>query len=1310
MSFVISHFPNVPVRFDGDRFISWRDAMLNTLVAAGVDATINPANQIEFSERYPNDPSAWNRASAAAWTIVWGSLEERIRDQFVATPSNIQSLWMELHKAYNVQDASHKAAALLAWGQCVRSKFASCAEFLTAQNKIATAASASGLTIDPEVKWRMLLGCLDGESYRAFRDSHANLMAQGTMNWEIMVQRIRALEEDQFDIFPSPQPSVPPTPSAMFAKAQKCNRCKSASHAFDHCPQVVCHKCQRPGHSARVCKAPRPVVANVVQPSLSSPGVSQVPMQGLPSGSVFVMTAESAAQLVAQLANKSNDLYRWLLDSGASQSMTPHRFDLCNFEEGDFGSVKTAGGEVLPVKGEGDVLVGGVVHRGVAFVPGLKERLISIGHFTTEHHVKMILSGWGCEVERDGRILFKVPRDRMTNLYIIGGRGPQELKTMLARRGVVEPSKGSLTEWHYRLGHPNDRSLTELIDKKLVVGAEVNDRSPVVCEPCIQGKMTRTEHDRIADRVPEAVGEIVSADLIVTGREESGDGEEMYALITVDHFSGYTSAQPLITRSDEDVSGRIIEFLNFLECQSGRSVKIFRTDMGNEFRGKQLEGFLRNKGIIHEFAAPRDSSGNGRSERLNRTIREKAVTILRSSGVDSRLWPWAIRTAAFLHNRTGRSSYKDETPYQVLFGITPDVSKIREFGSVCYVLNEQADQWGDKTIKGILLGFGEASEVYTVKLDDGRVVVSRNVRFSPLAHEEQTRMPQEISISRERNRRVSERLAVKKLQSFAVLENEQDDYIHVMMASSNNPGVRDALSGPDRECWMEAIRAEKTNLVEKDVLRPVDGIPSKKPITCRTILTRKVNSDGEFTRNKARLVVQGFRQVQGIDYHETFAPVCKATTVRILFTVADILDHEIFQMDIDCAYLNAPLSEEVYVKLPPEMVGKDGQEIYRLNKALYGLKQAGHEWYGTLRSTLEKLGWIRSKVDECLFSRPALDGYRNYLLIYVDDILVLAKNRPAYNIIMTELSSHFTLKSLGEARSVLGMTVERRKDGTTLCQRGLVNSILDRFSHQFPVTIRSTPCGKVTDKYLGEATDWERRLYQQCVGALNHLAQWTRPDICTAVSLVSRRSSNPGPEDYNAVGRLLGYLTYTADYKLKLEANDSQAKILCFSDSDYADDKVDRKSQSGYIVKVGGRTVSWRSAKQASVAQSTMEAEFVAMAESFSEATFVKKLIDEMGVSKLSDPIELLSDNQAAISAVKNPVHHSRAKHIDIKYHSIREGCENGKLRVTYVPSVDNQADIMTKGLVKQAHIKIMTLIGMGPWGSVGNGSTPAVP
>jgi len=466
-----------------------------------------------------------------------------------------------------------------------------------------------------------------------------------------------------------------------------------------------------------------------------------------------------------------------------------------------------------------------------------------------------------------------------------------------------------------------------------------------------------------------------------------------YVSVIIDHFTSYTDVRCFERKDAAAVAEHIEYFINFIENQSGNRVKVLRTD--GAYAVSEVERIVSSRGIVHEMTAPYSPAGNGKVERKNRSLTETARTIMRGKGVPKKYWAYAVATACFLQNRTLPGTVTGLTPYESLFGSKPDLSLIRQFGSKCWVLIEgHKAKLSDRSTEGRLLGYELNSEAYIVLLSTGQIVASRNVRFGedltedwfPESEDEFDQAPYEAEEEPE-DIDFNQYSFPSEISSeeYSQEISHQGPLALIATAQLTSPTINEALNSPERALWKKAISKEMAAHQENGTFDVVDIPKGKTIVGSKMVLTTKFNERGEIATYKDRFVAQGFTQQLGIDFNDVYAPVCKSATILTLLTKAAHHDLEVHQMDVDTAFLNAELKEEIYVR-PPKHSAEYNGKVFKLNKALYGLKQAGREWYLLLRRTLESFGWKASQMDECLFMRSINDS-DEYLLVYVDDLI-----------------------------------------------------------------------------------------------------------------------------------------------------------------------------------------------------------------------------------------------------------------------------------------------------------------------------------
>ena len=530
---------------------------------------------------------------------------------------------------------------------------------------------------------------------------------------------------------------------------------------------------------------------------------------------------------------------------------------------------------------------------------------------------------------------------------------------------------------------------------------------------------------------------------------------------------------------------------------------------------------------------------------------------------------------------------------------------------------------------------------------------------------------------------------------------------------------KQALNSPESREWQLAMDEEWASLAKQNVATSVACPSGVRPLKCRWLYKVKCDEHNMPVRYKARVVVQGFRQQYGIDYEETFAPVAKAKSIKMLLSLATVHDWEIKQLDFDAAFLNAPLSEDVYVIPPPgapsgAMTGSNpirssiaikklirsgvnADTVWKLNKALYGLKQAPREWNIDIDLFIKSLGYTPTDADPCIYVKHTKHG-TIVLCLYVDDTIA-AYPKSAESVWLDDkaaIAAKYSIKDLGDCQWILNMSVTRDRAAGTLAlsQQAYVERMLTTFNMPAgSVKVAANPCitpdltapVPISNTGSGALLDeMQHSLYRTIVGSLLYAANMTRVDIAYTVGILARHVAAPQVFHLVAAKHVLRYLAGTADYALWFKraptvSADGSSAVVCYSDSNWGGDLTDRKSTSGSIVKVLGNAVSWHSKKQTSVALSSAEAEYMALSATTQEALWtllwVSQVLGTTGVSHAN----ILCDAQSAIAIAQNDVHHQRTKHIDMRHHFVRDHIKKGHVQLVWVPTQEQHADILTK-------------------------------
>ena len=503
---------------------------------------------------------------------------------------------------------------------------------------------------------------------------------------------------------------------------------------------------------------------------------------------------------------------------------------------------------------------------------------------------------------------------------------------------------------------------------------------------------------------------------------------------------------------------------------------------------------------------------------------------------------------------------------------------------------------------------------------------------------------------------------------------------------------KDATEAQKDKRWVEAMETEMDAL-EKNKTWEKCWLPKgKRPVGCKWVFTIKYKSDGTVDRYKARLVAKGYTQTYGVDYSETFSPVAKIDTIRVLFSLAANLDWPLHQFDVKNAFLHGDLEEEVYIDAPPGfMSGYRRGEVCRLRRALYGLKQSPRAWFGRFTQAMKKNGYRQSNSDHTLFLKR--QGRKiTCLIIYVDDMIITGDDVDEIKQLRDNLFQEFEMKDLGMLKYFLGIEVLRSNQGILISQR---KYILDLLTETGMIDCKPVDTPVMVNHELSKDSKegpTDKGRYQRLVGKLIYLSH-TRPDVAYAVSLVSQFMHDPKQDHMEAALRIIRYLKGTAGMGMLFKKN-GHFSISGYTDASWAGDLSDRRSTSGYFTFVGGNLVTWKSKKQKVVALSSAEAEFRGIAKGLAELLWIRKLMFELGFPS-KDAAELRCDNKAAISISENPVQHDRTKHVEIDRHFIKEKLDSGLISLPFVRSEDQWADILTKAVAGRIFHEVLGKLGM---------------
>ena len=1091
----------------------------------------------------------------------------------------------------------------------------------------------------------------------------------------------------------------------------------------------TCYYCGKPGHIARYCyKAKNKDKENA---------------NAAKDDDDYAFAIQEGAHF--------NTMCKWIMDSGATKHMTPHRNAFHTYEAIAPRNVHMGNDSVVKAIGMGSIVVGAtwkgrsrkITIKDALHVPMLQANLLSVSKLISSGS-KVQFNKEGCIVRAPhGEVIAMAPRQG--NLY------QMEFTTVyaadVANLAQASTNQAALELWHRRLGHLNVASVHAL--QNLVSGMNLGPRpsSSLICEGCIEGKQHRATFPSNGGTRATKPLEIVHSDVCGPMRTTSMGGAR-YFVTFIDDFS--RKVWVYLLKSKGECFERFKEFKALVETQSQHKIKVLRSDNGGEYLSKAFQGFLKHHGIEKQTSAPYTPQQNGVAERANRTIVEMARSMIHAQHLKLELWAEAVANAVYTRNRCPTKAVVAMTPQEAWSGKKPCIAHMRVFGCIAYAMVPDAKRGklDAKATKCLLLGYCEGTKAYRLMcVETKKIIKCRDVTFmedgpselemrpsgsmktsivdvvdessnSPSHDDEEAKgesgdakEPLGSNVSsptsevgegqptQEPRYPSRERRPLGEWWKNHILPPRDVEHANVAFVADPQT-LSEAMQSGDAKKWEEAMKTEYDSLMAKGTWELAPLPKGRKSIGCKWVFRTKRDACGTITRHKARLVAKGYSQVAGVDFNETFAPVAKFNTIRCVVAIGAALDLEMHQMDVKSAYLNPYLEEDIYMDQPKGFEEDSRGELKcKLKKAIYGLRQSGREWYKDIDGTLMGQGFLRSHADHSLYIKQTSE-FLLIVIIYVDDLIILASDTTRMEAIKTTLKQQYEMSDLGELHFCLGVEFVRDRATRTiaLSQRRYVEDVLERFGMQDCKPI-GTPLDanckllKLSQEEFEQCEDEMQGVpYKEAVGSLMYAMVGTRPDLAFAVSVVCQHMSKPGPMHWAAVKRVLRYLKGTLDVKLYLGGEDIALRGYC--DADWAGDTNDRRSTTGYVFYVGMGAISWNSKRQPTIALSTVEAEYMAATQCIKEATWLRQLLADVGYVQ-EEATTIMCDNQGCISLAKNPTHHSRTKHIDVQHHFIREKLDSGVICLEYCPTQDMVADVLTKALAKERHQMLAKAMGL---------------
>lgn len=1229
------------------------------------------------------------------WTVVEGTEVDEKKDKkalskiilsvdklnysHLKTATKAKDAWQNLEKAFEDSGLTRKVGLLRA---LVTTKLEDCnsvEEYCDTIISTSHKLNAMNFKVDDEWVGTLLLAGLPEE----YRPMIMGLESSGTQITGDSI-KVKLLQ----DVKSSSDPKSAGSNAAMYTE-------RGPGKKFTR-NKVKCFGCGKMGHYKSQCRA----------------GSSQ--------GNQGDRKKSNNTAFLACLSSQQVNSDAWFLDSCASVHLTKNSDWLMNSNKNS-GKIKTASNSDMNIVSKGTVDISVKINgqnkvvpaHEVMYAPEAAVNLLSISKIVQKGH-KVIFDKSGARIID------------MSNQVVATGfeqNGIYQLSTNnVCKNGGPSVyscvSEHSSDLWHRRLGHLNRKGMQLLAS--MSSGLNKINISSEPCISCIEGKQSRKPF-HCSMRKSSKILQLVHSDLCGP-MEVASIGGCKYIFTLIDDFSRFIFTYFLSEKSQ--VVEVFQQFKQLVENQTDSKIKMLRTDNGTEYVNKKFKKVLDDSGIIHQTTVRYSPQQNGVSERANRTICEKARSMLSDACLSKEYWGEAVNTAVYLINRSPTKAVLGKTPYEVWNKEKPNLSELKIFGceAMAHVPDELRKKWDPKSQKLLFMGYGENKKGYRlIDPNTKKIIFSRDVVFFEGKEIEKNTKERKTEIKEDKtivwpveikeNEEQNEENSFDQSSEFGSVQNEDSsDFEDVQVEIEEEIADAEPVvtrtgrevhkpqylrnyeiyatyldvteSQEDPQTFSEAQKSSEWQDAINYELKSLRNLQTwtvcKLPDNKYAIDTRWVFRTKEDGTKKARLVAKGFQIQEENDFTPMYAPVARLSTIRAFLVHALQQNWNVRQLDIPSAFLNGKLESEVYIKIP-DGLNEDRNKVLKLNRALYGLKESPKCWNNKFNEIMKDLDFERSQYDFCLYTKEDV-----WLIVFVDDLIITGDKNKVQDVV-NNLKNKLNAKDLGEIRRFIGMEISRTSETLSITQKKYINKILQDFGMADCKGV-STPM--ITGFQVEKSEEIIDVPYRKLVGSLMYLACTSRPDILYAVSYLSRYLDKPTPVLWTAGKRILRYLKNTVDTGLMYTRGTE--KLVAYSDADWAGDKTDRKSTSGSVVLYAGNPISWFSKKQTCVALSTAEAEYVAGAASAQEVVNLKGIISEF--CKI-ESITLKMDNVSAISMAKSYENSKRGKHIDIKEHFIKDLLSKKVLDVEYVNSENNIADILTKPLCKEKFNNICSLV-----------------
>lgn len=850
-----------------------------------------------------------------------------------------------------------------------------------------------------------------------------------------------------------------------------------------------------------------------------------------------------------------------------------------------------------------------------------------------------------------------------------------------------EPEKNEkeILKWHKRLGHMPASYLQRMpLVVKGMPKLKVSLNSFSECSVCIRAKSCRKPHTKVRERAIRAL-QIVCSDVMGPLVEVPETGGK-YVLSFIDDSSNFVHVYIISARSQVAESFRAY-ISEVKHTHPDALLTKFRCDNAREYVMGEMEEFCRRNSVGMSPAPPYTAELNGKAERMNRTLMERARAMMLEASFEKTDWHFAVKAAAYTINRsTCRANPENRTPYELFYGKMPDISNLRIFGCVAYHHTDEAvrkrhpgtSKIEPRAVPRIHVGYTETGYL----LMD--VKSKTTYRSCNVDHVESENRSDLLKLLEDEN--TAKELFGLFSEEQPDLESETLDHPYAMYFVSNLKGGEklgdcvprnydEAIESNFAGEWKDAMREELQAFVDTDTFELVPRPVDKKIIGTKWVFTPKNGPNGEYA--KSRLVAVGCQDPRKWDNTDTYSPVINPCIFRFLISVANKHDLDLITLDVKNAFLYGDIGYEVFIEIPSGVAYDRKKYAFRLKKSLYGLKTSSRSWFERLRSAILDMKYVESRLDQCIFYKRDGDNLA-IVVIYVDDMM-LATNCPKWREeTLRSFENDFKMKINYEPTCFLGVEFHRDRANRKffIHQKPYTEKLIHRF-HLTGANPQYTPmetrlCIEKTG-VKNESTE-----LRSMIGGLLFLARNTRPDIAYAVGYLSRFQTEARPEIINCVKRIMRYLIGTIDYGLEYKSHGKNA-LTCFVDASFATAKDSAyESTTGFVIYNYGNLVNWGSRKQSAAQTSTAAAEYAALNDAAKELVFLRHLNKE--IFGLDEPAKVLEDNTSTIHIAEG-TETTESRFLMTRFHQARQMVRDGEIEISHISGKEQIADVLTKAV-----------------------------